>query len=229
MNYISLIIDAALIAVFLVFVFDGRKKGFVKMALSIVATVLSIFVARELCEPVALWVEENMIRQAATNSIANVLSFNMGGNIQNAIDALPAYIVNAAEYAGFSIDSVISGEITLEAIGKAVPQIYSAIKEFAIIPAVKIVAFFVIYLVCNSVLSIAVSFISKIFKLPVLKSFNKLFGGVLGGIKGVFTVLLVSVVLGFATMIVVSEDFVNAVENTYIQQTVWQFLIELVK
>ncbi len=229
MNYLSLIIDAALIVILLIFIFDGRKKGFVKMALSIVATVLSIFVARELCEPVALWVEENMIRQAATNSIANVLSFNMNGNIQDAIDALPAYIVNAAEYAGFSIESVISGEITLEAMEKAVPQIYSAIKEFAIIPAVKIVAFFVLYLVCNFVLSIAVSFISKIFKLPVLKSFNKLFGGVLGGIKGVFAVLLMSAVLGFATMIVISEDFINAVENTYIQQNVWQCIVEFLK
>jgi len=229
MDYLPFIIDAALVIMLLMFIFDGRKKGFVKMVLSIAATILSIMLARELCEPVALWIEKNLIRQAATNSIANALSFHINETVQDAAGALPAYIINAAQYAGFSIDSVISGEITIEAIEKAVPQIYSAIKDFAIIPAAKIVSFFILYVICNGILSFAVSFINKVFKLPILKTFNRFLGSVLGGLKGVFMVFLVSAVLGCATMIVISEDFIDAVEHTYIQQNVWQCLIEFLK
>lgn len=229
MEYIPFIIDSALIIMLLMFIFDGRRKGFVKMVLSIAATILSIMVARELCEPVAVWVEENLIRQAATNSIADALSFHINETVQEASAALPDYIMNAVQHSGISLESVISGEITLEAVENAAAQIYSAIKDFAIVPAAKIVAFFVIYLICNAVLSFAVSFINKVFKLPVLKSLNRFLGSVLGGIKGVFMVVLVSAVLGCATMIISSNDFINAVEHTYIQQSVWQGLIEFLK
>ena len=157
MAILSVVIDIALVAVFIGAVIKGRKNGFVKMILSIIATVVAILIAKEYCEPVALWIEENLIRNAAINSIANVLSFNIGGTIQNAIDAMPDYILNAAEYAGVEIESFVSGVITTETVGTATNAIYYAVKDFAIIPAAKIVAFFVIYAIANAVLSIGIS------------------------------------------------------------------------
>mgnify|MGYP003321284938 CR=1 FL=1 len=109
MAILSVIIDIALVAVFIGAVIKGRKNGFVKMILSIIAAVIAILIAKEYCEPVALWIEENLIRNAAINSIANVLSFNIGGTIQNAISSMPDYILNAAEYAGVEIESFVSG------------------------------------------------------------------------------------------------------------------------
>ena len=229
MAILSVVIDIALVAVFIGAIIKGRKNGFVKMILSIIATVVAILIAKEYCEPVALWIEENLIRNAAINSIANVLSFNIGGTIQNAIDAMPDYILNAAEYAGVEIESFVSGVITTETVGTATNAIYSAVKDFAIIPAAKIVAFFVIYAIANAVLSIGISFINKIFKLPILKGLNRLLGAVIGGIKGFFEVYIISAAVGFLSMLIPDHEITQAITNTVIQNVLWENILNFLK
>ena len=230
MGLLSIIIDFILIAVFIGGIIKGRKNGFVKMILSIVATIVAILIAKEYCESVALWIEENLIRNAAMNSIANVLEFKIGGTIEDAISAIPPYILNAAEYAGVEIESFVSGGIiTAETSATATQAIYSAIKEVAIIPAAKIVAFFVIYAILNALLSIGISFVDKIFKLPILKGLNRLLGTIVGGIKGFFEMFIISTVVGFLTMLIPDHEIIEAISNTVIQNTLWEILIEFLK
>lgn len=230
MGLLSIVIDFILIAVFIGGIIKGRRNGFVKMVLSIIATVVAILIAKEYCEPVALWIEENLIRSAAMHSITNVLEFKIGGTIEDAISAIPPYILNAAEYAGVEIESFVSGGIiTEETSATATQAIYSAIKEVAIIPAAKIVAFFVIYAILNALLSIGISFVDKIFKLPVLKGLNRLLGTIVGGIKGFFEMFIISTVVGFLTMLIPDHEIIEAISNTVIQNTLWEILIEFLK
>ena len=230
MGLLSIIIDFILIAVFIGGIIKGRKNGFVKMILSIVATIVAILIAKEYCESVALWIEENLIRNAAMHSITNVINFNIGGTIEDAISAIPPYILNAAEYAGVEIESFVSGGIiTAETSATATQAIYSAIKEVAIIPAAKIVAFFVIYAILNALLSIGISFVDKIFKLPILKGLNRLLGTIVGGIKGFFEMFIISTVVGFLTMLIPDHEIIEAISNTVIQNTLWEILIDFLK
>ena len=229
MAILSVVIDIALVAVFVGAIIKGRKNGFVKMILSIIAAIVAILIAKEYCEPVSLWIEENLIRNAAINSIANVLSFNIGGTIQNAVDSMPDYILNAAEYAGVEIESFVSGVITTETVGTATNAIYSAVKDFAIIPAAKIVAFFVIYAIANAVLSIGISFINKIFKLPILKGLNRLLGAVIGGIKGFFEIYIISAAVGFLSMLIPDHEITQAITNTVIQNALWENILNFLK
>lgn len=229
MGILSIVIDIALVAVFVGAIIKGRKNGFVKMILSIIAAIVAILIAKEYCEPVSLWIEENLIRNAAMNSIANVLSFKIGGTIQDAIGAMPAYILNAAEYAGVEIESFVSGVITTETVGTATNAIYSAVKDFAIIPAAKIVAFFVIYAIANAVLSIGISFINKIFKLPILKSLNRTFGAVVGGVKGFFEVYIISAAVGFLSMLIPDHEITEAIANTILQSALWENILNFLK
>ena len=230
MGLLSIVIDVILIAFFIGGIIKGRKNGFVKMVLSIVATIVAILIAKEYCESVAMWVEENLVRNAAMHSITNVLEFKIGGTIQDAISAIPPYILNAAEYAGVEIESFVSGGIiTTETSATATEAIYSAIKEVAIIPAAKVVAFFIIYAIANALLSIGISFINKIFKLPILKGLNRLLGTIIGGIKGFFEMFIISAVVGFLTMLIPDHEIIEAISNTVIQNTLWEILIDFLK
>lgn len=227
MELLPIIIDLILIWVLIGCILDGRKKGFVKMILSIVATVISLFVAKEFAEPVAIWVEETFIRNAAINSISNSLSFHIDDTAQEAINALPDYIHNAAKFAGIEMESFISGVITLETVETSTSAIYTAVKDFAIIPAAKIVAFFIIFAISNAVLGILIGVINAVAKLPVLKSLNKLLGGVLGFIKGGIAVYIVSAVFGFVAMIAPDNAFSQAVSETTLQQSFWEVIISM--
>ncbi len=229
MGLLPIIIDIALIAVFIGAIIKGRKNGFVKMILSIIATIVAILIAREYCEPVALWIEENLIRNAAMNSITEVLTNHIGETVQNVIGALPAYITNAAEFAGVEIESFVSGAITPETVGTATQSIYSAVKEFAIIPAAKIVAFFIIYAIVNALLSIGISIVNKFFKLPILKGLNRLFGAIVGGIKGFFEMYIISAVIGFISMLIPVHEITDAIANTVLHSALWENIVNFLK
>ena len=93
-----------------------------------------------------------------------------------------------------------------------------------ILPAIKAVAFFVIFAVCSGILAIVIAVIDSIFKLPVIKSLNKLLGGVLGAVKGLIGVLIVSVVLCGISELFPETQFAQAVTQAFIPQSVWNIL-----
>lgn len=82
----------------------------------------------------------------------------------------------------------------------------------------------IITVICFVVLSIllnwAVSLVNKFFKLPVLKQANKLLGGLLGALCGGIIVIILCFALQIASHVVYKAEFVNAVENSMIVQTV---------
>ena len=80
----------------------------------------------------------------------------------------------------------------------------------------KVIAFAVIFLILNLVLQIAVSVISRLFDLPVLKTFNRTLGGVLGAVKGLLLVTVLAVLLDASTAFITNADFVTAVGNSKI-------------
>lgn len=229
MGALPVIIDFVLVIIFIGAILKGRSEGFVKTVLSILVAIVGIIIAKEYCEPVALWIEEHLIRNAATNSIAEVLGSNVGNTAKEIIDALPVYIKNAAEFAGIQIEKYISQATTPEAIGAATESIYSAIKDFAVIPASKVIAFVILYVIVHAVLSIGVSFIDRFFKLPILKGLNKTLGAVLGGLKGVFEMYVISAVIGFASMLIPVEAFTEAVSKATLQQGLWESILSFLK
>lgn len=229
MGILPAIIDLVLVLIFIGSILRGRSEGFVRTVLSILAAVAGFFIAKEYCEPVALWIEENLIRNAATNSIGNVLSNHIGDTVQEVINAFPAYIKNAAEFAGIQIENFVSGAITPEAVETATESIYAAIKEFAVIPASRVIAFVIIYIIVNAVLSIGISFVNNFFKLPILKGLNKTLGAVLGGIKGVIEMYVISAVIGFASMLIPVAEFTEAVSKATLQQGLWETILSFFK
>ncbi len=229
MGILPFIIDFLLVSVFLGGIIKGRSNGFVKTVLSIVAAVVGILIAKEYCEPVALWIEEHFIRNAATNSITEVLSNHIGGTVQDVINSLPAYIKNAAEFAGVEIESFVSGAITTETVGSVSQSIYSSLSEIAIIPAAKVVAFVIIYAVVSVLLSIVISLVNNVFKLPILNGLNRTLGMIIGGIKGVFEMYVISALIGFLSMLIPVAAFTDAVQKAALHSGLWETILNFLK
>lgn len=195
MEIFPLVIDLILILILASCVFDGRKKGFVKMILSIAATIISVLIAHEYSAPVAEWANETFVHEATVNTFAEAITYHLNNGAQAIAEAIPEYIVRAAEAGGVAISSVVSDIGSSVDAVQAAEQIYDGIYGAIISPILSVVAFLVVYAVCNFVLSFGVSFINRIFKLPVLKGLNKLLGGALGAVKGIIVVCIVSMVL----------------------------------
>ena len=80
-----------------------------------------------------------------------------------------------------------------------------------------------------SVLSIGVSFINKIFKLPILKSLNRTLGAVAGGVKGFFEIYIISAAVGFLSMLIPDHEITQAITNTVLQNALWENAINFLK
>ncbi|MBQ2847750.1 MAG: CvpA family protein [Clostridia bacterium] len=223
MNNISLMIDVILVLILVSCVFDGRRKGFVKMVLSIAATIVSILIAYEYSVPVAEWANEAFVHEATVNTIAEMITSHLNGGTQAVINAIPEYIIDAAETGGVSVSSVISDIGSSVDAVQAAEQIYSGIYNVIIETLLSAAAFFVVYAVCNFILSFGVSAINRFFRLPVLKGLNKLLGGVLGGVKGVIVITVVSL-----TLVVAGDLFPDAVGVVVKESNIPQIVADII-
>ncbi len=212
MDILPLVIDGILVLIAVSSIFDGRRKGFVKTFLSLIATAISILIAYEYSAPLAEWANEAFIHNAAVNTIAEALTKQLSGGTEALIQAIPAFIVEAAESGGIAVSDVVSGIGSSIDATQAAEQIYGGVYGIIVSPVLSVIAFLALYAISNAVLSIGISFINGIFKLPVLKGLNKFLGGILGAVKGVVAVAVLSVALVTLSGIISPDELGAAVE-----------------
>ncbi len=229
MDILPFIIDIILIVVFAGCIIDGRKKGFVKMILSVVATVIALFIAKEYAEPVANWINESFVHGRIVESISRAISDSVGSGAAAIANALPDYIVRAAEAIGLSAKEITADLGSNVTSVQAAEQICTAVEGAFIVPAIKIVSFFIIFAIGSAVLNFAASFINGIFKLPLIKSVNKLLGAILGGVKGLIAVLIIGLVFWLISSIAPETPFAAAVEDSAIIKTAWEIINSFTK
>lgn len=224
MDILPFIIDIILLVIIVASVLDGRKQGFVRMILSIIATVIAVIVAKEYSDPVAEWFNEAFVHERIVESITKAISESIGSGAAAIAEAIPGYIVRAAEAIGLSAGEIAADLGSNVTAVQAAEQICAAVEESFIIPAIRIVAFFILFAICSALLNLAVSVVNGFFKLPVIKSFNKLLGALLGGVKGLIGVLIVSIAFYFVSAIAPDTQFADAVEGSAISKTAWEIL-----
>ena len=149
MNYLSIILDLILVLIFAVFIINGRRKGFVNAVLTLVATAISIFVAYEFASPAAEWADGVFVRNAVVKTIADIITTNIGNGTQAVAQAVPSYIVEAAQAGGISINEVISNLGSSIDASQAAEQIYGAIYGVIVLPVLTVIAFLIIYAIIN--------------------------------------------------------------------------------
>ena len=225
MEFLPLIIDLAFVALLVVNVLDGRKKGFVKMILSFAAAVLSWLIAAEFSQPLAEWANEAFVHGWISGSIENAIADSLGNGTNALIEAIPDYIANAAETAGISVQSLAQQLGSSVDSAQAAEKIYTAVESAFVVPAIRIVAFFIVFAVAQRILAILIGIVNKFFKLPIIKSFNKLLGGAAGALKGIIVIAVLSLVLSFVIMLAPETDFALAAE----QSTVYQIMTDTIK
>ncbi len=218
----SAIVDIILLIVLFVMILAGIKNGFVRCVLSIVAFTLAFAAAVFLSEPAAQTVYDNFAKEPIESAIAERITDTgtartAADSTQAVIDSLPEAVVSAASSLGINVSELAeqTGSINLNTSNMAV-ELTDKVAQPIALAVLKVLAFAVIFLLLNLVLQIVVSVISRLFKLPVLKTFNHALGGALGAVKGLMLVVVLAVLLDASTAFVTNADFVTAVGNSKI-------------
>ena len=227
MDFLPLVFDAIIILIFVSCIFDGRKKGFIKMILTVVSAIICFAAAGEFSESVAAWLNENFVHSALSSAIANSISDNLSSGTQAVLAELPKTLVDAVAQMGFSVEEAVSGLSSQANVAQAAESITSAAEGVLVLPLLNIISFIVIFAVCRFVLGFVTGIINTIFKLPVIHGMNKFAGGILGAVKGLIVVAVVSTVALGAAQLLPDMPFSQAIKETTVINSVFQAVSEL--
>lgn len=191
-----ILIDVALAAVLILFIWLGARKGFILTLCSLVAVVVAL-------------VGANLIADALAPTVAQVLQPKLETIIQESLeekalevsatdslavtDALAALREKGGlyEWAADGLEEVLKNTPGTDAIAHQAAVAASALAEQVARGILFSVAFLLV-LIAWTVLSHALDLVSK---LPVINSLNHTLGGVIGGVKGLLILYIAAWVL----------------------------------
>lgn len=195
------ILDIAVILLFILAIFIGYKRGFIKTILRLVGCILAIVLAFLLSRPIAEGVYDKFLAPIVKEQIvANVPSVDtetLKNELSSAFDQLPGFVVNALGNNVGTSDQII--DQLKESLTGDVQSIAATISDKVVRPVaaamLQMICFFILFILLMIVVIIVSCVINKVFHLPVLKQMNGVLGAVAGAIEGVLWVFVALTVL----------------------------------
>lgn len=198
----GIIIDIALIAILLLSTFLGYKKGLVKLGAKLFAGIIAIILTIVLYKPVANAIVKNT---PIDEKIENIII----ENTTNFVDEKTK-------------DVEATKQITNQVKNEMLPEEARKISTGIIYSVTAIVLF----LVSKIILSIVISLVDGIAKLPILKQFNEIGGIAYGIARGILIVLIVVAAMRAYTKIKPESTLNDKIQDTYITKTICEKIIK---
>lgn len=193
----GIIVDLIIIAVVLLFIFLGYKKGLTGSLIKLLSFIIAIVVAFVLYKPVANAVIENTV---IDDNIRTTLSATLG-------------VEDKTENTEENVSSTIMDNINKE-IENATDEVKANVIEHTTITIVNIGSGIVIFLAVRVILVIISLFAKILTDLPVIKQVDKLGGLAYGAIEGIVIVYAVLAVISLTSVIWANNAVVTAIAKS---------------
>lgn len=193
----GIIVDLIIIAVVLLFIFLGYKKGLTGSLIKLLSFIIAIVVAFVLYKPVANAVVENTV---IDDNIRATLSATLG-------------VEDKTENTEENVPSTIMDNINKE-IENATDEVKANVIDQTTITIVNIGSGIVIFLAVRVILVIISLFAKILTDLPVIKQVDKLGGLAYGAIEGIVIVYAVLAVISLTSVIWANNAVVTAIAKS---------------
>ena len=220
----SIVLDLAVVAIVLLYVFICANQGFVKVVVGAVGTIAAFVLAFTFSTPLATLTYDKMIEPAIVSMIEENTQNTATATADQIIVALPKAITENAKNFGISIEEVTK-EFTASAQTDVTDIITKVADEVVEPVAVKILslAFTVLLFAVLSVLvKILASLLNKLFSFSIVGKLNRNLGGAIGLLKGIVIASVLCIALSFVISLTGSGFWIFTPENiagTYIFKT----------
>lgn len=184
-----MIADIIIIAIILLFGVIGVVRGIAKTILNVLAFALSILIANQLSTFFTELIYNCFIKEALTNNILHSMqSSGIEGALNNSISNLPewagAIVIPILSLFGVNADESVKSIDLSSQLQSAAVTAESMLKPLVVgVFAMILTTLFVLVLFILAKLFV-VKPLSRIFRIPVLRQLNQLFGGIVGLLEG---------------------------------------------
>ena len=192
--------DTCVLAVVVFFIYSGYRAGLMRSLIKVASYLISI-VASFFLYPI---VSEALTKTPIHDKLVKVISENYQGNGITG--------VMGGNNFGFLNQYIESG------IDAATGGIANAITDLLI----NIIAFVVILILSRIIIRIAGNLLGIFTKLPVIKQFNRLGGGIAGGLIGVLVIYIVCAVTFLFSPLDSQSRIADEIENSVFASEIYE-------
>lgn len=215
------ILDIIFAAVFVLCIFTGYKRGFVKSLTDLVSNLIAVLAARIISVKLAPGIFSAYFEESIYGTIKEKIAPVGDGITQQAQEALSVIPDGFLSVAGIDKSEVI-GSLS-EQVNSGGADVADALMTNIFLPIgtfiLRIIIFVIAFVLCLLVMKLISMVLNKLAKLPVLKQANKAFGFVFGAVKGIIIVAVLCIICQIAAGFIGNETFVSAVSNSLLVST----------
>lgn len=181
-----MIIDILALTILVLCIVAGMRRGFARAFLGVLSFVVSIVAGLLLYSSFHAWFAASVVGRFLTDKISGALAGVFGESLGGAVNQLdlPEFLQKGLEGAG---------ELTADVAASAAQQLAALV--------VGVLAVVLLILLIRLALKLIMHVVSGMMKLPVLRQFNGLLGGVFGALSGLFWVWIILSVVGFLAVL----------------------------
>ncbi|HIR53105.1 MAG TPA: CvpA family protein [Candidatus Onthovicinus excrementipullorum] len=195
---LGLVFDICLVLIFVLMICLGVYKGAVRTVLGIIALVLAGFLAVKLGSYLAPLIYDKFFSESIAAAIQSNLpdegtAISAAQQAQSAMESLPDFVRNMAASFGINLNEIQAQISSYDYSGADIAQNIEGSVIAPLVTAVcKVIVVIVAFLLLYIIFRLLICLIDRFFDLPVLGTANRILGGILGAVKGLIAVVLVS-------------------------------------
>lgn len=209
--YLWLIFDVVIALIFIICIGHSMKQGFFKASSAILSIVLTIVLMFAFQDSISTYLKNSQFGQDITNRITEALTQKNGEVIVESEDDKTGEFGLPMFFGSFLSD-------TEEKIETAKNDLIEQAAQSATASVINILSIVILYIAIRISLFFLLKIVNAIFKLPVLKSINRLAGAAVGVVNALFIVYILCAALIWFVPNDSSELIRDTVSKTYITQ-----------
>ncbi|MBQ8683517.1 MAG: CvpA family protein [Clostridia bacterium] len=193
------LLDGAIILVFLLAVWIGYKRGFIKTMAGLVAFLAAALIALLFSGPIAEGVYGATVEPGVISAIDAQLELGTGTleeGVDKALAGMPAFVTNALANTGILSGADVTAKLTgADSTLSVSQQIAQQVVAPVVVPLLKVIIMLLVFILVYIIASIVLRVLNVVAKLPLLKQLNQGLGLVAGAVSGALWALFIVSVL----------------------------------
>lgn len=206
-------IDIILLAVLVIMVIRGQRKGFVRMLLEFIGTIVSIVLAWFVSMRYSSVVYNSYFKEGVIRSIDGRLSGSDSLDSATAsFYSIPNQLRGIASLLGFDVDGISKTVDANSADGAQ--KLESAVVGPIVTVIIRILMFIAVIVVVSIIFKFIIGMINRATKLPTIKKADGFLGAVLGFVSGVIAVILLAEIIFAVSGMIDNEIIAEKVSSS---------------
>ncbi len=206
------IIDIVILALLGISVIYGFYRGFLHTLLSVACCLLSVLIAMSFAPSLARALRGNQgvstTLATYTDAVARVGDYDLAAtDVSGITPDIIARVLSSVELPKEISDILQSNLQNKSFLGTGLNTVNDYVSSTVVAVAIDAICYILVFIAAYLILSVVVSLIQHVFRLPILKQLDWLAGGAFGLLRGAMVLYVLFLLLPVARTVIPMNDF----------------------